>query len=110
MEPERSRESWSICIEPNEATDPSFRSLKVLFTLQEILLCAEKQNISGEIQLKKALNFDELRDLLGPNIYLNGGPQKEATEKWSMTAKFNKKDYISIFFTDEAQKNFENQK
>lgn len=51
MEPEISRESWSICIEPNEGTDPSFRSLKVLFTLQEILLCAEKQNISGEIQL-----------------------------------------------------------
>lgn len=80
MEPEISRESWSICIEPNEATDPSFRSLKVLFTLQEILLCAEKQNISGEIQLKKALNFDELRDLLGPNIYLNGGPQKDHRE------------------------------
>lgn len=109
MEPEISRESWSICIEPNEATDPSFRSLKVLFTLQEILLCAEKQNISGEIQRKKrstSMNWE----ISSVPISTLTEDRKKTTEKWSMTAKFNKKDYISIFFTDEAQKNCENQK
>ncbi|XP_065936128.1 tropomyosin-like [Magallana gigas] len=109
MESDKTRESWSIYIEPNEATDARFRSLKELFTEHCKKFCFVKNgktnNISGEIQLKKALNFDELRDLLGPNIYLNGGPKEEATEKWSMAAKFNEKDYFSIFFTDEAQKN-----
>lgn len=114
MEPELSRESWSIYIEPNDATDARFRSLKELFTEHCHKFCFVKNgktnNISGEIQLKKPLNFDQLRDLLGPNIYLNGGPKEEATEKWSMAAKFNEKDYFSIYFTDEAQKNCEIQK
>lgn len=114
LESEKARESWSIYIEPNEATDARFRSLKELFTEHCHKFCFVKNgrtnNISGEIQLKKPLNFDELRNLIGPNIYINGGPKEEATEKWSMAAKFNEQDYFSIFYTDETKKNCEIQK
>lgn len=114
MESDKKRESWSIYIEPNEATDAKFCELKELLTEHCKKFClvrnGKTKNMSGEIQLKKALKYDELSDLLGPNIYVNGGPKEEATEKWSMAAKFNEKDYFSIFFTKEPKKNCQFQK
>lgn len=113
VEADKTREPWCIYKEPNEATDATFRSLKELYTEHCKKFCFVKNgktNISGEIQLKKVLNSDELRDLLGPNIYFKGGPKEEATEKWSMAVKFKQQDYFSFFFTDETQNNCEIQK
>lgn len=102
------REAWSIYVEPKIATEEKFKSLKELFTEHCKKFCfvrnGRTHNISGEIQLKKPLNIKELNKLLGPNIYLNGGPKEQATEKWSMAAKFNDNDYFSIFFTDQTLK------
>lgn len=50
------------------------------------------------------MNIKALTELLGPNIYINGGPKELATENWSMTAKFNEKDFFNIFFTDETER------
>ncbi|XP_052704725.1 golgin subfamily A member 6-like protein 2 [Crassostrea angulata] len=102
------REAWSIYVEPKIATEEKFKSLKELFTEHCKKFCfvrnGRTHNISGEIQLKKPLNIKELNKLLGPNIYLNGGPKEQATEKWSMAAKFNENDYFSIYFTDQTLK------
>ncbi|XP_065942823.1 uncharacterized protein PF3D7_1120000-like [Magallana gigas] len=102
------REAWSIYVEPKIATEEKFKSLKELFTEHCKKFCfvrnGRTHNISGEIQLKKTLNIKELNKLLGPNIYLNGGPKEQATEKWSMAAKFNENDYFSIYFTDQTLK------
>ncbi|XP_052694374.1 golgin subfamily A member 6-like protein 25 [Crassostrea angulata] len=102
------REAWSIYVEPKIATEEKFKSLKELFTEHCHKFCfvrnGKTHNISGEIQLKKPLNIKELNKLLGPNIYLNGRPKEQATEKWSMAAKFNENDYFSIFFTDQTLK------
>ncbi|XP_065943123.1 uncharacterized protein PF3D7_1120000-like [Magallana gigas] len=102
------REAWSIYVEPKIATEETFKSLKELFTEHCKKFCfvrnGRTHKISGEIQLKKPLNIKELNKLLGPNIYLNGGPKEQATEKWSMAAKFNENDYFSIFFTDQTLK------
>lgn len=50
------------------------------------------------------MNIKALTELLGPNIYINGGPKELATENWSMAAKFNEKDFFNIFFTDETER------
>uniref|UniRef100_K1S3C7 Uncharacterized protein n=1 Tax=Magallana gigas TaxID=29159 RepID=K1S3C7_MAGGI len=104
----KQRESWSIYVEPKIGTEEKFKSLKELFTEHckkfYFVRNGRTHNISGEIQLKKPLSIKELNKLLGPNIYLNGGPKEPATEKWSMAAKFNEQDYFSIFFTDQTPK------
>uniref|UniRef100_K1PSS7 Uncharacterized protein n=1 Tax=Magallana gigas TaxID=29159 RepID=K1PSS7_MAGGI len=86
----KQREAWSIYVEPKIATEEKFKTLKELFTEHCKTFCfvrnGRTHNISREIQLKKPLNIQQLNKLLVPNIYLNGGPKKEATEKWSMTA------------------------
>lgn len=50
------------------------------------------------------MNIKALTELLGPNIYINGGPKELATENWFMAAKFNEKDFFNIFFTDETER------
>lgn len=37
--------------------------------------------------------------LFWSNIYINGGAKEQDTEKWPMAAKFDDKDYFSIFFS-----------
>lgn len=102
------KEAWNIYVEPKIATEEKFKSLKEIFIeyLQKYLLRRKWKNQQHQRgnSTKKTHNIDQLNELLGPSIYLNGGRKEQGTEKWSMAAKFNEKDYFTIFFTDETKK------
>lgn len=107
MKSDASRATWSFYIKPEQAKNDKFKAMRLLLSEYCHKFCLVENgvthNINGEFQLKKPMNIKGLTDLLGPNIYINGGPKELGTENWSMAAKFDQKDYFNISFTDETK-------
>lgn len=107
MKSDASRATWSFYIKPEQAKNDKFKAMRLLLSEYCHKFCLVENgvthNINGEFQLKKPMNIKGLTDLLGPNIYINGGPKELTTENWSMAAKFDQKDYFNISFTDETK-------
>ncbi|XP_052696072.1 glutamate-rich protein 6B-like [Crassostrea angulata] len=107
MKSDASRATWSFYIKPEQAKNDKFKAMRLLLSEYCHKFCLVENgvthNINGEFQLKKPMNIKGLTDLLGPNIYINGGPKELGTENWSMAAEFDQKDYFNISFTDETK-------